>query len=217
MRSLWPTGGLWRHGDFLKLWSAETISQFGSQVGGLALPARRDPRARRERLRGRSAQDGRVPAVHPVHAARRRLGRSSAAAADPDRGRLWRAALLLTIPMAYVADALTLGQLFVGRLLRRGSSRSSSTSPTSRTSRRSSSATRSSKATRSSRSAARPPRSAAPASEACSCRSSPPPTQFSSMHSASSRPASSSSESARRSRPERSRRSTVASRASGRS
>ena len=38
MRSLWPTGGLWRHRDFLKLWSAETISQFGSQVGGLALP-----------------------------------------------------------------------------------------------------------------------------------------------------------------------------------
>ena len=38
MRSLWPHGGLWRHGDFLKLWSAETISQFGSQVGELALP-----------------------------------------------------------------------------------------------------------------------------------------------------------------------------------
>jgi MFS family permease len=38
MRSLWPQGGLWRHGDFLKLWSAETISQFGSQVGQLALP-----------------------------------------------------------------------------------------------------------------------------------------------------------------------------------
>ena len=38
MRSLWPQGGLWRHGDFLKLWSAETISQFGSQAGQLALP-----------------------------------------------------------------------------------------------------------------------------------------------------------------------------------
>jgi MFS family permease len=36
--SLWPRGGLWRHGDFLKLWSAETISQFGSQITGLALP-----------------------------------------------------------------------------------------------------------------------------------------------------------------------------------
>jgi MFS family permease len=35
---MWPTGGLWRHPDFLKLWSAETISQVGSQVGQLALP-----------------------------------------------------------------------------------------------------------------------------------------------------------------------------------
>ena len=35
---VWPRGGLWRHGDFLKLWSAETISQFGSQITGLALP-----------------------------------------------------------------------------------------------------------------------------------------------------------------------------------
>jgi MFS family permease len=35
---LWPAGGLWRHPDFLKLWSAETVSQVGSQVGQLALP-----------------------------------------------------------------------------------------------------------------------------------------------------------------------------------
>jgi MFS family permease len=35
---LWPRGGLWRHADFLKLWSAETISQFGSNVSQIALP-----------------------------------------------------------------------------------------------------------------------------------------------------------------------------------
>ncbi len=35
---MWPTSGLWRHRDFLKLWSAETISQLGSQVTQLALP-----------------------------------------------------------------------------------------------------------------------------------------------------------------------------------
>lgn len=29
--------GLWRHGDFLKLWSGQTISVFGSLVGGFAL------------------------------------------------------------------------------------------------------------------------------------------------------------------------------------
>src|SRR4051794_39844693 len=31
-------GGLWQHPNFLKLWSAETISVFGSQVTMLALP-----------------------------------------------------------------------------------------------------------------------------------------------------------------------------------
>jgi MFS family permease len=35
---LWPTGGLWRHPDFIKLWSAETVSQFGTQFTQLALP-----------------------------------------------------------------------------------------------------------------------------------------------------------------------------------
>lgn len=31
-------GPLWRNGDFLRLWSGQTISQFGSQISGLALP-----------------------------------------------------------------------------------------------------------------------------------------------------------------------------------
>src|SRR5262249_13161980 len=35
---LWPTTGLWRHGDFLRLWSGQTISQFGSQISQLAIP-----------------------------------------------------------------------------------------------------------------------------------------------------------------------------------
>src|SRR4026209_2929476 len=38
MRSLWPRGGLWRHRDFLRLWTGETISQFGSQISQLAIP-----------------------------------------------------------------------------------------------------------------------------------------------------------------------------------
>jgi MFS family permease len=33
-----PRGGLWRHRDFLKLWSAQSISVLGSQVTLLALP-----------------------------------------------------------------------------------------------------------------------------------------------------------------------------------
>jgi MFS family permease len=38
LRRLWPQGGLWRHADFLKLWSAQTVSQFGSAVSQVALP-----------------------------------------------------------------------------------------------------------------------------------------------------------------------------------
>src|SRR5690242_11212099 len=30
--------GLWRHADFLKLWTGQTISQFGTQVSELAIP-----------------------------------------------------------------------------------------------------------------------------------------------------------------------------------
>jgi MFS family permease len=37
-RGLWPQGGLWRHADFLKLWSAQSISQLGSQISAIALP-----------------------------------------------------------------------------------------------------------------------------------------------------------------------------------
>ena len=29
---------LWRQGDFMKLWTGQTISQFGDEITGLALP-----------------------------------------------------------------------------------------------------------------------------------------------------------------------------------
>jgi predicted MFS family arabinose efflux permease len=38
LKPTWPTGGLWRHDDFLRLWGAQTVSQFGSHVTLLALP-----------------------------------------------------------------------------------------------------------------------------------------------------------------------------------
>jgi MFS family permease len=38
MRNLRPRGGLWGHADFLKLWTGQSISEFGSQVSGLAIP-----------------------------------------------------------------------------------------------------------------------------------------------------------------------------------
>ena len=34
----WPTGGLWRHPDFLRLWGAQAASAFGSRITRTALP-----------------------------------------------------------------------------------------------------------------------------------------------------------------------------------
>ena len=113
MPRLWPTGGLWRHGDFLKLWSAETISVFGSQVGQLALP---------------------LVAILVLDASAFAVAALATVAFLPfifftlpagvwvDRlprrrilivGDFGRAVLLATVPIAYVADALSMTQLFV--------------------------------------------------------------------------------------------------------
>src|SRR5262245_43532077 len=37
LRGRLPSGGLWRHSDFMRLWVGQTISKFGSQIGGGAL------------------------------------------------------------------------------------------------------------------------------------------------------------------------------------
>ncbi len=171
MRSLWPTGGLWRHGDFLKLWSAETISQFGSQIDDLAFA---------------------LVAILVLDASAFEVAVLGTV--------LFLPFILFTLPAGVWVDRLPRRPILIvgdfGRArslrdgpdrLRRGrrsrsgsstssasssaSSRSSSTSPTSRTSRRSSIATRSSRGTRSSRSAGRPPRSRARGSAASSSRS----------------------------------------------
>ena len=88
MRSFWPSGGLWRHGDFLKLWSAETISQFGSQVGQLAMPLVAILVLDASAFEVAALGTVRVPPVHHLHAAGRRVGRPPAPTTDPDRGRL---------------------------------------------------------------------------------------------------------------------------------
>ena len=113
MPRVWPTGGLWRHADFLKLWSAETISQFGTQVSGLALPL--------VALLVLDASAFEVAALGTVEFAPFILF-TLPAGVWVDRlprrpilivGDFGRAALLLTIPVAYVSDVLTLGQLYV--------------------------------------------------------------------------------------------------------
>jgi MFS family permease len=109
---LWPTGGLWRHPDFLKLWSAETVSQFGTQISLLALP---------------------LAAIDVVHASAFEVAVLATAEYLPfllvslpagvwvDRlrrrpilvaGDVARAALLASVPIAYAFDALTIWQLY---------------------------------------------------------------------------------------------------------
>jgi MFS family permease len=113
MPRLWPTGGLWRHPDFLKLWSAETISQFGSQVDDLAigfvaivvLDASAFEVAVLATLNFLPFILFTLPAGVWVDRLRRRPILIA--------GDLGRAALLATIPIAYIADALTLWQLYV--------------------------------------------------------------------------------------------------------
>jgi MFS family permease len=108
----WPQGGLWRQGDFLHLWGAQTVSELGSQVTFLALP---------------------LAAVLVVDASAFQVALLSAAVMAPwlvfalpagvwvDRlprqpilvlADLGRAVALGSVPLAYALDALTMAQLY---------------------------------------------------------------------------------------------------------
>ncbi|HUF01451.1 MAG TPA: MFS transporter [Gaiellaceae bacterium] len=112
MRSLWPRGGLWRHGDFLKLWSAETISQVGSQVDDLAIGFVAiivlDASAFEVAVIGTLNFLPFILFTLPAGVWVDRLRRKPILIV----GDFSRAALLATIPIAYVADVLTLWQLY---------------------------------------------------------------------------------------------------------
>jgi MFS family permease len=103
---------LWRHGNFVKLWSAQTISQFGSQISALALP---------------------LAAIYVLDASAFEVALLSTIEFLPfllfalpagvwvDRLRrkpilvvtdLIRAALLASVPLAYALDGLTMWQLY---------------------------------------------------------------------------------------------------------
>lgn len=105
-------GGLWRHRDFRRLWAAESISVFGSQFTGLALP-----------LVAVILLDASPFAVSalvvletlpfillaiPAGVWVDRMRRRPILVA----GDLGRAVLLATIPIAYALDALTLGHVY---------------------------------------------------------------------------------------------------------
>jgi MFS family permease len=113
MRSLWPKGGLWRHPDFLKLWSAETISQFGTQVSLLAIPfvavVVLDASTFQVAVLGVVDFLPFMLFTLPAGVWVDRLRRRPILIA----GDFGRAALLMSVPLAYVLDVLTLGQLYV--------------------------------------------------------------------------------------------------------
>ena len=103
---------LWRNGDFLRLWSAQTISQFGTQVTILALPL-----AAILVLDASAFEVAVLTALEwlpwllfglPAGAWVDRLPRRTMLIVTD----LARAAALLSVPLAYAFDALTLWQLF---------------------------------------------------------------------------------------------------------
>lgn len=112
-RTLWPSGGLWRHSDFLKLWSAETVSQFGTQAGQLALPLVAilvlDASAFEVAVLATLEFLPFIIFTLPAGVWVDRLPRRPILIV----GDLGRALLLTTILIAYLEDALTLGQLYV--------------------------------------------------------------------------------------------------------
>ena len=113
-------GGLWRHRDFMSLWGAETISQFGTQVSLLALPLVAIIVLERERVQGRAADERRVPAVPALHAAGGRLGRPARRRPILVLANVGRAVALLSVPIAHWVGVLTIWQLYVvGFVVRR--------------------------------------------------------------------------------------------------
>jgi MFS family permease len=113
MRSFWPHGGLWRHRDFLKLWSAETISQFGSTIDDIAFPLVAilvlDASAFEVAALGTVLFLPFILFTLPAGVWVDRLPRRPVLII----GDFGRAALYATVPIAYVADVLTLWQLYV--------------------------------------------------------------------------------------------------------
>lgn len=112
-RRLLPTGGLWQQADFLRIWGAESISLFGNQVSALALPLLAVLVLDASALQmGLLAAAGTAPFLLCSLPAGvwvdRRLRRPILIVAD-----YARAVLLLSVPLAYFFDVLSLAQLYV--------------------------------------------------------------------------------------------------------
>jgi MFS family permease len=113
MRSrLWRPGGLWRHADFMRLWGAQTISQFGTQITLLALPLAAivvlDASVFEVAVLGALEWTPWLLFSLPVGAwVDRVLRKPILVLAD-----VGRALVLVSVPLAYTFDALTMWQLY---------------------------------------------------------------------------------------------------------
>jgi MFS family permease len=110
-------GKLWRHPDFLKLWTGETVSQFGSQVTFLAVPT-----VAILILHAGPFQVGLLSALEFL--AFPTLGLVAGVYADRLRRRpimiacdLGRMLAIGSIPVAYLLNVLTLEQLYIVALV----------------------------------------------------------------------------------------------------
>lgn len=113
LKTIYPKSGLWRHGDFMKLWAGQTLSEFGSQVSQLAIPIIAviviKASAFEVALLGTIEFLPFILFTLPAGVWVDRLSRRLVLIV----GDAGRALLLLSIPIAYLLDALTLGQLYV--------------------------------------------------------------------------------------------------------
>jgi len=113
MSRLHMDGPLWRNGDFLRLWSGQTISQFGSQISGLALPLLAilvlDASAFEVAALGVAEFLPFILFSLPAGAWVDRLRRRPILIVA-DWGR---AVALASVPVAYVLDSLTITQLYI--------------------------------------------------------------------------------------------------------
>jgi MFS family permease len=112
VKRLLPHGGLWQHGDFLKLWAGQTISEVGSAVSQLALPLVAvivlDATTFEVALLGTLQFLPFLLFALPAGVWVDRVSRRSVLIL----GDVGRALLLLSIPIAYAFDVLSLPQLF---------------------------------------------------------------------------------------------------------
>src|SRR4029434_10415472 len=105
--------GLWRHHDFAKLWAGQTVSIFGTMLTRIALPltallALNSSPLEQGFLQAVQAGPVLVTGVFAGVCVDRLRGRRVMIAAD-----LARAALLVSIPVAAFAGALTMAQLYI--------------------------------------------------------------------------------------------------------